>query len=158
MKIICTIEIHNSPEKVFYWLNNPQRAMAWMSSVSKTELLQETPDLVGTTFREIVEEDGRSTELQGVVTRYQPNQLIAFHLSGDFNVVDVEYQLEEIDDYTRLTQSAIIRFKGFTKVLSILFASTFKKNILAQSQKEFARLKELCECGGSIGGNSECKG
>jgi uncharacterized protein YndB with AHSA1/START domain len=153
MKITCTIEIHNSPEKVFYWLNNPERAMAWMSSVSKTELLQETPDLVGTSFREIVEEDGQSTELQGVVTDYQPNQLIAFHLSGKFNDVDVEYRLEEIDNYTRLTQNANIRFKGFTKVLSILFAPTFKKNITAQSQKEFARLKELSECSGSLGEN-----
>jgi len=59
--------------------------MVWMSSVSKTELLHKTPDMIGTTFREIVEEDGRGTELQGVVTEYKPNQLISFHLSGQLN-------------------------------------------------------------------------
>lgn len=123
--------------------------MAWMSSVSKTELLHETTDMVGTTFREIVEESGRWTELHGVVTDYRPNQLIAFHLSGKFNVVDVEYRLEEIENRTRLTQNANIRFKSFMKVLSILIGPMFKKKIMDQLQKEFAKLKELCERGAS---------
>jgi uncharacterized protein YndB with AHSA1/START domain len=149
MKISYTIDINNTPEKVFHWLNNPERAMAWMSSVSKTELLHETTDMVGTTFREIVEENGQWTELHGVVTDYRPNQLIAFHLSGKFNVVDVEYRLEEIENRTRLTQNANIRFKSFMRVLSILIGPMFKKKIMDQLQKEFAELKELCECGAS---------
>ena len=106
MKISYTIDINNTPEKVFNWLNNPKRALEWMSSVSKAELLHETSDMVGTAFRETVEEDGRGTEMHGVVTDYKPNQLIAFHLSGKFNVVDVEYRLEEIDNRTRLTQNS----------------------------------------------------
>lgn len=145
MKILHTVDIHNPPEKVFQWLNNPERAMTWMTSVAKTEILHETPDMVGTTFREIVAENGQGTELHGVVTDYRPNQLIAFHLSGKFNVVDVAYYLEEIADGTRLTQRADIRFKAFLKLLSILIGSMLKKNLMAQSQKEFARLKELCE-------------
>jgi uncharacterized protein YndB with AHSA1/START domain len=145
MKISYTIDINNTPEKVFHWLNNPERAMAWMSSVSKTKLLHETPDMIGTTFREIVEENGQWTELQGVVTDYKPNQLIAFHLSGKFNVVDVEYHLEEIENRTRLTQNANIRFKSFMRVLSILIGPMFKNKIMEQLQKEFAELKELCE-------------
>lgn len=119
--------------------------MAWMSSVSKTELLHETTDMVGTTFREIVEENGQWTELHGVVTDYRPNQLIAFHLSGKFNVVDVEYRLEEIENRTRLTQNANIRFKSFMRVLGILMGPMFRKKIMDQLQKEFAKLKELCE-------------
>jgi uncharacterized protein YndB with AHSA1/START domain len=149
MKISYTIDINNKPEEVFHWLNNPERAMVWMSSVSKTELLHETTDMVGTTFREIVEENGRWTELHGVVTDYRPNQLIAFHLSGKFNVVDVEYRLEEIENRTRLTQNANIRFKSFIKVLSLLIGPMFKKKIMDQLQKEFATLKELCEGGAS---------
>jgi len=147
MKISTTIDIDSTPEEVFYWLGNPERAMVWMSSVSKTELLHETADMVGTTFRETVEENGQSTELNGVVTAYRPNQMIAFHLSGEFNVVDVEYRLEEIETRTRLTQTAHIRFRSFMRILSILVGPMFKKKIRAQSQEEFARLKELCERG-----------
>ena len=145
MKISYTIDIDTTPDKVFYWLNDPERAMAWMSSVSKTEIVHETTDMVGTTFREIVEENGRWTELEGVVTDYRPNQLIAFHLSGKFNIVDVEYHLEGMENRTRLTQQAHIRFKSFMKVVSLLTGPLFKKKIMAQSRQEFAKLKELCE-------------
>jgi hypothetical protein len=103
--------------------------------------------MVGTTFREIVEENGQGTELQGVVTSYKPNQLIAFHLSGKFNVVDVQYSLEQIEGRTRLTQKAVVRFRSFMSVLSILVGPMLKKKLVEQSQKEFARLKELCERG-----------
>ena len=43
MEISYTIDINATPEKVFYWLGNPERAMVWMTSVTKTELLHETP-------------------------------------------------------------------------------------------------------------------
>jgi carbon monoxide dehydrogenase subunit G len=147
MKLSYTIDIKNTPEKVFYWLGDPERATVWMSSVSKTEMVHETPDMVGTTFREVVEEDGQGTELEGVVTDYRPNQRIAFHLNGKYNVVDVEYCLEGIENHTRLTQKAEVRFKGLLKVLSVVMGAGFKKKALEQSQKEFAKLKELCEEG-----------
>jgi carbon monoxide dehydrogenase subunit G len=149
MKISYSIEIDSKPEEVFRWIKDPERAMVWMSSVSKYEILHETPNMVGTTGREIVEENGRCTELQVVVTAYKPNRLISFHLSGEFNSVDVEYRLEEIEDRTRLTWNADIRFKSFVRVLSLFMGATFKKKIMDQSKAEFTKLKELCEQGAS---------
>ena len=70
--------------------------MVWMTSVSKTEFLHRTPHMIGTTFREVVADENGSTELQGVVRDYRPNQRIAFHLYGPYNVVDVEYRLETV--------------------------------------------------------------
>lgn len=145
MKISQVIEINSTPEEVFYWLGDPQRAMMWMTSVSKAEILQQTPEMTGTTFREAVEEDGRGTELQGIITDWKPNERIAFHLSGQYNVVDVEYRLEEIENGTRLTQNANVRFRSFMKVLSIVMGRAIKRQAMEQSQQEFARLKEFCE-------------
>lgn len=101
--------------------------------------------MIGTTFRETVEENGRGTELQGTVTGYQPGRLISFHLSGRYNIVDVEYRLENIGDRTRLTQSAEVRFRGFVGVISFFLRPMFKGKIMAQSRQELARLKEICE-------------
>ena len=101
--------------------------------------------MIGTTFRETIEENGRGVEMQGVVTDYRENQLLAMHLSGKFNVVDVEYRLEEFEDGTRLTLDSSIRFKSFIKALSILMRPIFKKKIVAQLHGEFAKLKEICE-------------
>ena len=97
MKISHAIDILSPPEDVFLWIGSPERAMGWMTSVSRTEFLHRTPDMVGATFREVVADEKGSTELQGVVTDYRPNQRIAFHLYGPYNVVDVEYRLETIE-------------------------------------------------------------
>ena len=44
-----------------------------------------------------------------------------------------------------MSQDAYIRFKGFTRVSSILLGPVFKKKILSQAKAEFVRLKEICE-------------
>lgn len=147
MKISHAIDILRPPEDVFPWIGSPERAMVWMTSVSSTEFLHRTPDMVGTTFREVVADENGSTELQGVVTDYRPNQRIAFHLQGRYNVVDVEYQLEAIEAGTRLTQAAEVRFKSFLWLVSIVMGPLFRKKLLEQVRREFATLKELCERG-----------
>jgi uncharacterized protein YndB with AHSA1/START domain len=145
MNISITVAIKNTPEKVFYWLEDPSRAMKWMMSVSKTEIIRQTPGMVGTTFREIVQEDGRGTEMRGVVTEFVPGKRLAFHLDGDYNAVEVRYTLEEQGEHTRLSQTAEIHFKGLLRAFSILFGPLFKRKIMNQARSDFARLKALCE-------------
>ena len=145
MKLSYTIDINCTPDRVWYWLGTPERAMVWQTNVSKTETLQETPNMIGTTFRETIEEDGRGVEMCGVVTDYRENQSLAMHLSGKYNVVDVEWQIEEMGERTRLTIHTNIRFRSFVGVLSILMRPAFRNKITEQLQGEFARLRELCE-------------
>jgi len=145
MKISYTMEIKTTPEKVWYWLGTPERAMVWQTNVSKTEILQGTPNWIGTTFRETIEENGSGTEMEGVVTDYRENQSLAMHLSGKYNVVDVEWRIEERGEHTRLTVYSNIRFRSFIKILSFLIRPVFKNKIIGQLQVEFAKLKELCE-------------
>ena len=121
--------------------------MEWQSNISRTEILHETPNMIGTTFRETIEENGRGVEMQGVVTDYRENQVLAMHLSGKYNVVDVEWLIEEIEEHTRVTLHSNIRFRSFVIVLSILMRPVFQKKLTGQLQEEFARLKELCEQG-----------
>ena len=145
MKLTYTIDINSTPEIVFSWLGTPERAMVWQTSVSKTEILHETPNMIGTTFREIVEENGRGVEMRGVVTDYRENQVLAMHLDSKYNNVDVEYRLEEIEGRTRLTMISNIWFRSFLRILSIILWPAFKKKLLGQLNREYASLKELCE-------------
>jgi uncharacterized protein YndB with AHSA1/START domain len=145
MKISFSIDINSTPATVFGWLEEPEKATKWMTSVTKTEILHETPERIGTTFREVVEEDGSGVELQGVITDFKPNKSISFHLDSRVNAVDVEYYVEETQNGTRLTQNANVRWKFPVNVISIFMGVKIKQNITAQSQKEFEKLKELCE-------------
>jgi uncharacterized protein YndB with AHSA1/START domain len=145
MELDISVDINAPAETVFYWLGDPERAKLWMTSVTHTEYIERTPDLIGSTFRETVEEDGRTTEMRGVIVDYNPNKRLAFHLEGDYNTVEVVFTLEETNGVTRLKQTADVRFKGITRLLSIVFGRSFKKNIGNQAQSEFATLKALCE-------------
>jgi carbon monoxide dehydrogenase subunit G len=145
MKLSNTIEIKATQEEVFYWLEDSGRAMKWQATVTDYEIINETPDRIGTTFTEYIEENGRGTEMRGVVTDFVSNERLAFHLEGDYNTVDVDFTLEEKGEVTLLTQNAEVNFKGMLGVLSLFFGPFIRKKIIRQTQNEFARLKELCE-------------
>ena len=145
MKLSFSIDINSPPTAVFGWVENPEKAMKWMTSVAGGEILHETPERVGTTFREFVEEDGEGVEMQGTITGYEPGRSISFHLESRVNVVDVEFHVEAIPGGTRLTQDANVRWKFPVNVISLLMGAKMRQNISAQSQKEFEKLKELCE-------------
>ncbi len=145
MKVTNRIEMNATPKEVFYWLEEPDRAMAWMTSVTRSEIINETPNRVGTTFREYIEDSGRGTEMRGVVTEFVPDERFAVHLEGDHSSVDVCFILEEIGGMTRLTQNVELRFKGALKVLSVFLRGSIKKKITSQTQDGFAELRKLCE-------------
>ena len=145
MKLSFSIDINSPPERVFGWVEHPEKALQWMTSVSGGEILHETPEKVGTTFREFVEEDGQGLEMQGMITGYESGRSISFHLESRVNSVDVTYLVETIPNGTHLSQTANVRWKFPVNVVSLFMGSMMRQNISAQSQKEFEKLKELCE-------------
>lgn len=147
MKFNYSVDIQATPEIVFAWIGKPEKAMQWMTSVTKTEMLIETPEMVGSTFRETVSEGGEGIEMLGKITEYQANKSISFHLESRVNHVDVEYRLNEIPNGTRLTQDANIRWKFPVNIVSALAGGTFLQKLLTQAQQEFGRLKALCKNG-----------
>lgn len=145
MKFRYTMDMNCTPERVWYWLGDPERAVVWQTNVSKTEILNKTPDWIGTTFRETIEENGNGTEMRGVVTDYKENQSLAMRMSGKYNDVDVSWSIKEMDRFTRLTVNSNIQFKSFLRLFSIILWPTFKRNISKQLGSEYTKLKELCE-------------
>ena len=128
MKFTYTMDINCAPNRVWYWLGTPERAMVWQTNVSKTEILEKTPNWIGTTFRETIEEDGKGVEMQGVVTDYSENQSIAMHMSGKYNNVDVEWRITDMGEFTSLTMNSNIRFRSFMRFFSMMVWPVFRKN------------------------------
>ncbi len=145
VKIANSIEIKAAPERVFYWLEEPDRAAQWMTSVTRSEIIEETPNRIGTTFREYIEEEGRGIEMHRVITKFVSNKRFGVHLESKLNSVDVDFELLEKDGTTRLVQNVELQFKGMLKVLSVFLHASVKRKIMSQARSEFARLKELCE-------------
>jgi uncharacterized protein YndB with AHSA1/START domain len=67
-----SLVIDSSPEHVFSWIEQPQRARMWQSDVGDTEVLEATPGMVGTVFREVLRDSRGRVEMQGRITEFEP--------------------------------------------------------------------------------------
>jgi hypothetical protein len=119
--------------------------MRWQKGVKGGEILKATPEKVGTTFREVMEEDGNSIEMYGEITEYIQDQLISFHLESKIHTVDVRYSLSGDKNKSTLTSESTISWKFPMNIICIFIGSKIKKGILKQIESEFAELKRLCE-------------
>jgi uncharacterized protein YndB with AHSA1/START domain len=145
MNINYSIEIARPADVVFPWLAKPENAMQWMKSVKKEEIIVEKPGMVGTTFKEEMEEDGNKLEITGVVTKFVENKLIGFHLESRIHRLDVDYAVEEHDGQSRVSVETAITWKFPMSVISLFMGSKIKNGILEQTASEFGELKKLCE-------------
>ena len=142
MKLVYYIKIKATPEQVFYWIERTERAKQWVMNVARSEYIKETPERVGTTFREYVEEGGQGIEMMGVVTAFQTNKLFAVHLESESHTADVSFVLKQESGKTLLTQNVELHFKN---ELDEAAYDSIKKSIIIQANSEFAQLKRLCE-------------
>jgi uncharacterized protein YndB with AHSA1/START domain len=121
MRIDFVIDIRSGVETVFCWVASPEKAMTWMTSVAGGEIIDQKPGMVGTTFRERVEDAEGGVDMEGTITAFEPNRRIGFHLESPVNVI------------------------------ALFAGRSMKRKIAEQSSQEFARLKELCEGPGAAG-------
>lgn len=142
MKIVNKVEINSSPERVFFWLENPERARQWVTNVTRTEYIKETPERIGTTFREYVEESGEGIEMKGIITDFQPNRIFGVHLESESHTADVRFVLSALGGGTLLSQEVELHFK---LELEESVYDSIRNNIIAQAKLEFGQLKKLCE-------------
>jgi hypothetical protein len=138
-------EICKTPEVVFPWIAEPGKAMQWQKNVKGGEILSQKPEMVGTTFKEEIEEDGQRLEMRGVITKFVEHQIVAFHLESKIHEVDVSYSLERVNEVTRVTVDATICWKFPLNLLSIFIRRKMKAGIAEQLKTEIFELKRLCE-------------
>ncbi len=121
--------------------------MQWQKNVKGGEIIVNKPEVIGTTFKEEIEEDGNSLEMYGVITKFIRNQIIEFHLESKIHKVDVSYSVEEIDKTIKVMVDARINWKFPMNLLSIFIGNKMRKGITEQMESEILELKRICETG-----------
>lgn len=145
MKITFAVDIFCAPEDVFPWIAEPDKAMQWQEGVKGGEIIKETPERVGTTFREEMEEDGKSIVMYGEITEYVQDKLIAFHLESKIHRVEVSYTIVGQEDKSTVSLDSTINWKFPLNIISLFIGHKMKGGITQQTEFEFAELKRLCE-------------
>ena len=143
MKNSGSVEIDRPIEEVFKLTN--EHVPEWSIIVVEDEVIQETPEGVGTTFRTVTEEGGRQMVFDGIVTRYEPPYINAIQLTGQMFDIETEYEFEDLSGRTRVTQRAAVTGKGFFKVFMFLFGWMMNKSHCKASENELQSLKKFCE-------------
>ncbi|MBD3672979.1 MAG: hypothetical protein HUJ26_05580 [Planctomycetaceae bacterium] len=144
MKHSASVTINRPIDIVFDLTNN--HVSEWSIMVVEEKFLEETPEVVGSTFQTLTEDRGHQMELTGTVTAYQPPNHSAVHLEGDMFNIDAVYQFEKIsENETRVTQTSRVTSKGFLKVFLLLFGWLMKRSGLNGVNRELESLKAFCE-------------
>lgn len=145
MRISYSNEISKPPDVVFDWIADPAKAMKWQKNVKGGEILVDRPEVTGTTFTELIEEDGKTLEMQGEITEYIKDEVIGFHLQSRVHEFDVRYAVEGTSRGTRLTIEALIEWKFPMNFVSFFAGKKIEKGIRDELHAEVLELKRLCE-------------
>lgn len=145
MKFTVTIDILQTPEELFSWLAEPQKAKLWQKGVKDETIIKETKEKIGTTFKEVIEENGKSLEMTGVITDYKQDKLIAFHLKSKIHSVDVIYSILRDESKSILTVESKIIWKFPMNVISLIIGKKIRNGIIKQTEFELKELKKQVE-------------
>ena len=145
MKIIAQVDISSKPNDIFAWIDNPDKAMRWQKGVKNEEIIKETSERIGTTFREELEENGKSLIMHGEITDYIPNKLISFQLESKIHRVCVIYSVVGNINKAVVSVDSTIKWKFPMNIISLIIGHKIKTNILRQIKSELSELKNLCE-------------
>lgn len=145
MIIETSIEILSKPEIVFSWIDNPDKAILWQKGVKSGEVIKETPQRIGTTFKEEMEENGKSLVMLGEITDFFQDKLISFHLESKIHKVDVKYLIIEDNNKSLVTIDSKIKWKFPMNLICIFIGGKIKSKIIQETKTELIELKRLCE-------------
>ena len=119
--------------------------MQWQKAVKGGEIIKETKEKIGTTFREELEENGKSLVMFGEIIDYIPDKLIAFKLESSIHTVYVNYSVYGNNNGSTLTVDTNIKWIVPMNLISLIIGNKIKTKIIRQTKSELSELKRLCE-------------
>jgi hypothetical protein len=147
MRILNEIDISRPPKAVFPWIADPRKAMQWQGDVEGGRIITSTPEIVGTTFTESVQDESGRLEMHGTITEYDKNRAMGFHLESRIHEFDVRYTLAQAGNSTRVSIEALIRWKFPMNILSRVMGKKIAESLGRKTDEELHELKRLCEEG-----------
>ena len=119
MKTSTTTRIDAPVSTVFLWLDDTDRLKQWVPNLIEDQPLVDTPERVGSRFRQVFIENGKRMEMTGEITAFVENERMRVNMTGQMFDLDVDYcLLATSSTQTELTQNTEIRLKGVMKLFA----------------------------------------
>lgn len=146
MKTSKTTIIDAPANIVFLWLEDNARLKQWVPNLIEDEPIIETPNKIGSTFRQVFLERGKTMEMTGEITAYSESERMRVFMTGDMFNLDVDYILKALSPtQTEVTQDTEIKMKGAAKLFTPLMFLMSKLSKNDPQAESHAKFKELAE-------------
>ncbi|NNE41454.1 MAG: hypothetical protein HKN14_11125 [Marinicaulis sp.] len=146
MKITKRTHINAPVATVFSWLEDNDRLRQWIPNLIEDEALIETPERVGSRFRQVYLENGKRMEMTGEITEFVENERMRVDITGNMFDLDVEYTVLAItDSKTELTQNTEIQFKGIMRLFAPIMSLMSKFSSQDPQAEAHEKLKTMAE-------------
>ena len=142
-----TITRINAPDStVFLWLEDNNRLKKWVPNLAEDEPISDTPEKIGSTFRQVFLENDREMEMMGEITAFVENEHMRVNMTGKMFNLDMEYILTAVSKtQTDVTQNTKIQLKGFGKLLTPIMFLTSKFSSKDPQADAHEKLKAMAE-------------
>lgn len=136
------IEIKKPIEIVFSTFENPQTMKEWLPEIIAIEPIEEKDEIVGSTYKMTVDNQGQTAVMKETITAYIKNKKMIFNFSSDQMIKIDAFNFTSENGVTKVVQHSTIRANSY--IMSCMFPyfkGTFKK----MSQDYLQRFKEFVE-------------
>lgn len=133
-----------APDVVFGWIEDPERVRLWQPDGAGAEVLRAEPGMVGTEFREVLQDDRGRVEMRGRITEFQPGTSMAVRLEGQGMTVTARYEVSPHPAGTLLQVEQSLTLPGRA---ARLLEPLIRHRVSARARADLRRLKRLCESG-----------
>ncbi|BCX47801.1 hypothetical protein HAHE_17090 [Haloferula helveola] len=143
MRSTASVEIDRDPATVFDFTLH--RVADWSEIVVSDEVTSDGEIGVGTTFHTVTEERGKRMEFDGEVTCHEPFTRHCVSMTGKSFDMAVDYDFEDLGGRTKVTQTSVVKAKGFLKIVFFLMAPLIARSGCDAALKELTNLKRMLE-------------
>ncbi|MDE0534898.1 MULTISPECIES: SRPBCC family protein [unclassified Tenacibaculum] len=143
-EVVYTNEITvNKPVKeVFADFQNVELMKQWMPEVKSIDVLEEKPNKVGSTYKVVVENQGKLVTMTEEVLAFEENERLTFHFDAENMLKTDDYAFTSEGNTTKIVQTTTCTSESY--VMSCLFPY-FKGALKKMSQQYLDEFKKVSE-------------
>ncbi|RUT79523.1 SRPBCC family protein [Ancylomarina longa] len=128
--------------EVFQLFNDHKRISEWIPEVKSFEIIRETPDLVGSTYKMMIENEGKLMELNETLTSYKKDEMVKMEFKAGWMNKTNQFTFTKTEDGTQILANYTVQGNNpFAKSLFAFFTSMFRD----MDSKNLNQFKQFAE-------------
>jgi uncharacterized membrane protein len=124
----ATVVVNRPIDETFNLFNDVSKIQSWIPEIKKLEIINSTPQKIGTKIKMLIESEGEKMEMDETITHFKENELVTLHfIAGDMIKTD-SITFKSINSTTQITGNYTCQGSSYLyKCLFSFFTSYFKK-------------------------------